>query len=74
LEAVRLSPTYFEAHLFLARVLLGQGNKDQALEHLEAGLKGLPQQRELTPMFVDVAMAIAICRSRRTSQQHIGER
>lgn len=58
-EAVRLSPSYAEAHLFLVRALLKHGQPDRALDHLELALKELPQQRELTAMFVDAAMATA---------------
>jgi tetratricopeptide (TPR) repeat protein len=58
LEAVRLLPAYAEAHLFLTRVLLNKGHHERALEHLELGLKELPQQRELTPMFVDAVMTM----------------
>jgi tetratricopeptide (TPR) repeat protein len=57
--AVRLSSSYAEAHLFLTRVLLGRNQADRALEHLELALKELPQQRELTAMFADAAMAAA---------------
>jgi tetratricopeptide (TPR) repeat protein len=59
LEAISLSSSYAEAHLFLARVLLKKGEAERALKHLELGLKELPQQRELTPMFVDTAMVMA---------------
>lgn len=59
LEAIRLQRGYAEAHLFLSRVLLKKGETERALEQLELGLKELPQQRELTPMFVDAAMALA---------------
>jgi tetratricopeptide (TPR) repeat protein len=58
-EAVRLSSSYVEAHLFLARALLGRNKADRALQHLELALKELPQQRELTAMFADAAMAAA---------------
>lgn len=58
-EAVRRFPSYAEARLFLARVLLEQGEPNRALEHLKLSLAELPNQRELTPMFVDAAMAIA---------------
>jgi hypothetical protein len=50
---------YAEAHLFLTRALLSHNEADRAQEHLELALKELPQQRELTPMFVDAAMAVA---------------
>jgi tetratricopeptide (TPR) repeat protein len=59
LEAIRLSPAYAEAHLFLTRVFLKQCEAERALQYLELGLRELPQQRELTPMFVDAAMAMA---------------
>jgi tetratricopeptide (TPR) repeat protein len=58
-EAIRLSPAYAEAHLFLTRVLLRRNEADKAVNHLELALRELPQQRELTPMFVDAAMAVA---------------
>lgn len=58
-EAIRLSPSYAEAHLFLVRILLGRGEVDQALDHLKLALKELPRQRELTAMLVDAAMAAA---------------
>jgi tetratricopeptide (TPR) repeat protein len=58
-EAVRLSPAYAEAHLFLARALLGREEENKALGHLKLALKELPQQRELTAMFADAAMAAA---------------
>jgi tetratricopeptide (TPR) repeat protein len=58
-EAIRLSPAYAEAHLFLTRVLLRRNEVDKAVNHLELALRKLPQQRELTPMFVDAAMAVA---------------
>jgi tetratricopeptide (TPR) repeat protein len=57
-EAIRLLPSYAEAHLFLARALLRRNEADRAQEHLELALKELPLQRELTPMFVDAAMAV----------------
>jgi tetratricopeptide (TPR) repeat protein len=56
-EAIRLSPSYAEAHLFLSKALLHRGEDDRALRHLELALKELPQQREFTAMFVDAAMA-----------------
>ncbi|MGJ4927157.1 tetratricopeptide repeat protein [Bradyrhizobium sp. HKCCYLS2038] len=59
LEAARLSPEPAEAQLFLARTLLDRGQANRALEHLKLALKDLPEQRELTAMFVDAAMAIA---------------
>jgi tetratricopeptide (TPR) repeat protein len=59
LEAVRLLPNYAEAHIFLVRALLKSGKHDEAFHHLEQGLRELPQQRELTPMFVDAVMALA---------------
>jgi tetratricopeptide (TPR) repeat protein len=58
-EAIRLSSSFAEAHLFLARILLGCDEAPRALDHLKLALKELPQQRELTAMFVDVAMAAA---------------
>jgi tetratricopeptide (TPR) repeat protein len=58
-EATRLSSSYAEAHLFLTRALLRRDEADRALEHLGLALKELPQQRELTAMFVDAAMAAA---------------
>lgn len=58
-EAIRLSSSYAEAHLFLARALLSHNEANRAQTHLELALKELPQQRELTPMFVDAAMAVA---------------
>ena len=58
-EAVRLSPSYAEAHLFLVRAHLKHDEADRALDHLKLALKELPQQRELTAMFVDAAMATA---------------
>ena len=58
-EAVRLSPTYTEAHLFLARALLGRDDAEEALGHLKIALKELPQQRELTAMFAATSMAAA---------------
>jgi tetratricopeptide (TPR) repeat protein len=58
-EAIRLSPSYAESHLFLVRALLKHDQADQALHHLKLALKELPQQRELTAMFVDAAMAAA---------------
>jgi tetratricopeptide (TPR) repeat protein len=58
-EAVSLSPSYAEAHLFLVRALLKGGQPDEALDHLKLALKELPQQRELTAMFVDAAMNAA---------------
>jgi tetratricopeptide (TPR) repeat protein len=58
-EAIRLLPSYAEAHLFLARALLRRNEADRAQEHLELALKELPLQRELTPMFVDAVMAMA---------------
>lgn len=58
-EAIRLSSSFAEAHLFLARILLGRDEAPRALDHLKLALKELPRQRELTAMFVDVAMAAA---------------
>jgi tetratricopeptide (TPR) repeat protein len=58
-EAIRLSSSYAEAHLFLTRALLSHNEAARAQTHLELALKELPQQRELTPMFVDAAMAVA---------------
>jgi tetratricopeptide (TPR) repeat protein len=59
-EAIRLSPSYAEAHLFLTRALLSHNEAERAQKHLELALKELPLQRELTPMFVDAAMAVAV--------------
>lgn len=58
-EAIRLSPAYAEAHLFLTQPLLRRNEVERAQRHLEFALKELPQQRELTSMFVDAAMAVA---------------
>jgi tetratricopeptide (TPR) repeat protein len=58
-EAIRLSSSYAEAHLFLTQAFLSRNEADRALEHLGLALKELPQRRELTPMFVDAAMAMA---------------
>jgi tetratricopeptide (TPR) repeat protein len=58
-EAIRLSSSFAEAHLFLTRILLGRDEAPRALDHLKLALKELPRQRELTAMFVDVAMAAA---------------
>lgn len=58
-EAIRLSPAYAEAHLFLTQALVRHNETERAQRHLELALKGLPQQRELTSMFVDAAMAVA---------------
>jgi tetratricopeptide (TPR) repeat protein len=58
-EAIRLSPAYAEAHLFITQALVRRNEAGRAQEHLELALKELPQQRELTPMFVDAAMAVA---------------
>jgi tetratricopeptide (TPR) repeat protein len=58
-DAVRLSPSYAEAHLFLVRAFLKHDETDRALDHLKSALKELPHQRELTAMFVDSAMAAA---------------
>lgn len=58
-EAIRLSTSYTEARLFLVHALLKSGEADLAVEHLESALKELPNQRELTSMFVDAAMEIA---------------
>lgn len=58
-EAIRLSSSFAEAHLFLALILLGRDEAPLALEHLKLALNELPRQRELTAMFVDVAMAAA---------------
>jgi tetratricopeptide (TPR) repeat protein len=59
LEAVRLAPSFAEGHLFLAQVFCKLQRTDSALDHLAKALSQLPQQRELTPAFVDTAMAIA---------------
>jgi tetratricopeptide (TPR) repeat protein len=58
-EAVRLERAFAEAHLFLCQVLLKQGRMEEALAHLDDALKELPRRRELTPAFVDAAMALA---------------
>ena len=58
-EALRLRPSFIEAHLFLISLLVKRGEIEEAFSHLKAALIELPTRRELIPAFVDAAMAIA---------------
>jgi tetratricopeptide (TPR) repeat protein len=58
-RALELQSDFVEGHLFLAPLLVANGNRDEALNHLEAALSQLPAERELIPNFVAAAMDVA---------------
>jgi tetratricopeptide (TPR) repeat protein len=58
-KALKISPDFAEAHIFLMPLLAQQGDTDTAIAHLQAALDALPRRRELIPLFVDATMAVA---------------
>jgi tetratricopeptide (TPR) repeat protein len=58
-QALDKNPRFIEARLFLMPILAKQGDIELAISHLKAALDELPKRRELIPMLVDAAMAVA---------------